>query len=77
IGVLPGVHGSALFTRGETQALVVSTFGSDRDAQLVESLVGIDKCRYMLNYNFPTYSVGEGVMVVLARKRREFGHAIL
>ena len=77
IGVLPGVHGSALFTRGETQALVVTTLGSDRDAQLVESLDGIEKCRYMLHYNFPPYSVGECGMVGMAPKRREIGHANL
>lgn len=77
IGVLPGVHGSALFTRGETQALVVTTLGSDRDAQLVESLDGIEKSRYMLHYNFPPYSVGECGMVGMAPKRREIGHANL
>lgn len=77
IGVLPNVHGSALFTRGETQALVVTTLGSDRDAQLIESLDGIDKARYMLHYNFPPYSVGEAGAVGLAPKRREVGHANL
>ncbi|QIW09793.1 polyribonucleotide nucleotidyltransferase [Francisella sp. LA112445] len=77
IGVLPGVHGSALFTRGETQALVVTTLGSDRDAQLVESLDGMEKSRYMLHYNFPPYSVGECGMVGMAPKRREIGHANL
>ena len=77
IGVLSGVHGSALFTRGETQALVVTTLGSDRDAQLVESLDGIEKCRYMLHYNFPPYSVGECGMVGMVPKRREIGHANL
>ena len=76
-GVLPGVHGSALFTRGETQALVVTTLGSDRDAQLVESLDGLEKSRYMLHYNFPPYSVGECGMVGMAPKRREIGHANL
>ncbi|MDE4978099.1 polyribonucleotide nucleotidyltransferase, partial [Francisella tularensis subsp. holarctica] len=75
IVVLPGVHGSALFTRGETQAIVVTTLGSDRDAQLVESLDGIEKFRYMLHYNFPPYSVGECGMVCMAPKRRESGHA--
>lgn len=75
--MLPGVHGSALFTRGETQALVVTTLGSDRDAQLVESLDGIEKSRYMLHYNFPPYSVGECGMVGMAPKRREIGHANL
>ncbi|QIV94756.1 polyribonucleotide nucleotidyltransferase [Allofrancisella frigidaquae] len=77
IGVLPGAHGSALFTRGETQALVVTTLGSDRDAQLVESLDGVEKARYMLHYNFPPYSVGECGMVGMAPKRREIGHANL
>ena len=77
VGVLPGVHGSALFTRGETQALVVTTLGSDRDAQLVESLDGMEKSRYMLHYNFPPYSVGECGMVGMAPKRREIGHGAL
>jgi polyribonucleotide nucleotidyltransferase len=77
VGVLPGVHGSALFTRGETQALVITTLGSDRDAQLVESLDGMTKSRYMLHYNFPPYSVGECGMVGMAPKRREVGHANL
>jgi len=77
VGVLPGVHGSALFTRGETQALLVTTLGSDRDAQLVESLDGMEKSRYMLHYNFPPYSVGECGMVGMAPKRREVGHANL
>ncbi|AXA34024.1 polyribonucleotide nucleotidyltransferase [Francisella adeliensis] len=76
-GVLPGVHGSALFTRGETQALVVTTLGSDRDAQMVESLDGMERSRYMLHYNFPPYSVGECGMVGMAPKRREIGHANL
>ncbi len=76
-GVLPNAHGSALFTRGETQALVVTTLGSDRDAQLVESLDGLEKSRYMLHYNFPPYSVGECGMVGMAPKRREVGHANL
>jgi polyribonucleotide nucleotidyltransferase len=76
-GVLPQAHGSALFTRGETQALVVTTLGSDRDSQLVESLDGVDKSRYMLHYNFPPYSVGECGMVGMAPKRREVGHANL
>ncbi|AJC48761.1 polyribonucleotide nucleotidyltransferase [Allofrancisella guangzhouensis] len=76
-GILPGVHGSALFTRGETQALVVTTLGSDRDAQLVESLDGVEKARYMLHYNFPPYCVGECGMVGMAPKRREIGHANL
>jgi len=75
-GVLPKVHGSALFTRGETQALVVTTLGNDRDAQLIESLNGDRKNRYMLHYNFPPYSVGETGMIGTP-KRREIGHADL
>ena len=67
IGVLPRVHGSALFTRGETQALVAATLGSPRDAQLVEGLEGERKEGFMLHYNFPPFSVGEcGRMVPLA-----------
>jgi len=77
IGVLPQAHGSALFTRGETQALVSTTLGSDRDAQLLESLDGMKKDRFMLHYNFPPYSVGECGMVGFAPKRREIGHANL
>lgn len=76
IGVLPKAHGSALFTRGETQALVVTTLGSDRDAQLTETLDGLYKNRYMLHYNFPPYSVGETGMIGTP-KRREIGHANL
>ncbi|WHN66249.1 polyribonucleotide nucleotidyltransferase [Cysteiniphilum sp. QT6929] len=75
-GVLPKAHGSALFTRGETQALVVTTLGNDRDAQLVETLGGDKKNRYMLHYNFPPYSVGETGMIGTP-KRREIGHANL
>ena len=75
-GVLPQVHGSALFTRGETQALVVTTLGNDRDAQLIENLNGDFKNRYMLHYNFPPYSVGETGMMGTP-KRREIGHANL
>lgn len=75
-GVLPKAHGSALFTRGETQALVVTTLGNDRDAQLIEELNGNTKNRYMLHYNFPPYSVGETGMMGTP-KRREIGHANL
>ncbi len=75
-GVLPKAHGSALFTRGETQALVVATLGNDRDAQLVETLSGDKKNRYMLHYNFPPFSVGETGMIGTP-KRREIGHANL
>ncbi|MCL4152583.1 UNVERIFIED_CONTAM: hypothetical protein GTU68_047779, partial [Idotea baltica] len=58
-GVLPKAHGSALFTRGETQAIVVATLGSQRDAQLIDALEGSRKDHFMLHYNFPPYSVGE------------------
>lgn len=75
-GILPKAHGSALFTRGETQALVVTTLGNDRDAQLIEELNGNTKNRYMLHYNFPPYSVGETGMIGTP-KRREIGHANL
>lgn len=76
IGVLPRVHGSALFTRGETQALVAATLGSPRDAQLVEGLEGERKESFMLHYNFPPFSVGEcGRMG--ATGRREIGHGRL
>ncbi len=76
IGVLPKVHGSALFTRGETQALVVATLGSARDAQIIDALEGEHKDNFMLHYNFPPYSVGEcGRMG--ATGRREVGHGRL
>ncbi len=76
VGVLPKVHGSALFTRGETQALVVATLGSARDAQLIDALEGERKDSFMLHYNFPPYSVGEcGRMG--ATGRREIGHGRL
>lgn len=76
IGVLPRVHGSSLFTRGETQALVAATLGSPRDAQLVEGLEGERKEAFMLHYNFPPFSVGEcGRMG--ATGRREIGHGRL
>ena len=75
-GVLPRTHGSALFTRGETQALVVTTLGTGRDAQLIDSLDGEDKDKFMLHYNFPPYCVGEtGFMS--GPKRREIGHGKL
>ena len=57
--VLPRTHGSALFTRGETQALVVATLGTERDAQIIDALEGEAKDHFMLHYNFPPYSVGE------------------
>lgn len=75
-GVLPKTHGSALFTRGETQALVVATLGAIRDAQLIEGLSGTMKDAFMLHYNFPPFSVGEtGFMS--GPKRREIGHGRL
>lgn len=75
-GVLPKAHGSALFTRGETQALVVTTLGALRDSQFIEDLQGSRKDPFMLHYNFPPYSVGEtGFMS--GPKRREIGHGRL
>ncbi len=76
VGVLPRAHGSALFTRGETQAIVVTTLGTGRDAQLVDALEGQRKDPFMLHYNFPPYCVGEtGFMS--GPKRREIGHGRL
>lgn len=75
-GVLPKAHGSALFTRGETQALVVTTLGAVRDAQLIEGLEGSRKESFMLHYNFPPFSVGETGMMS-GPKRREIGHGKL
>ena len=76
VGILPKAHGSALFTRGETQALVVTTLGAVRDSQLIEGLAGSHKEGFMLHYNFPPYSVGEtGFMS--GPKRREIGHGRL
>ncbi len=76
IGVLPRVHGSALFTRGETQALVSATLGTTDDAQRMESYEGEQKRRFMLHYNFPPFSVGEtGRMTGVGR--REIGHGAL
>ncbi|MGZ8225924.1 MAG: polyribonucleotide nucleotidyltransferase [Methylococcaceae bacterium] len=75
-GVLPRTHGSALFTRGETQALVVATLGTQRDAQIIDALLGEYKEPFMLHYNFPPYSVGETGMVG-SPKRREIGHGRL
>jgi len=76
VGVLPRTHGSALFTRGETQAIVVTTLGTGRDAQLVDALEGTYKENFMMHYNFPPYSVGE-VGRVGTPKRREIGHGRL
>ena len=76
VGVLPRAHGSALFTRGETQALVVATLGTGRDAQLIDAIEGERKDPFMLHYNFPPYCVGEtGFMG--SPKRREIGHGRL
>ena len=76
VGVLPRVHGSALFTRGETQALVTATLGTTDDAQRMESYEGEQKRRFMLHYNFPPFSVGEvGRMGGVGR--REIGHGAL
>lgn len=75
-GVLPRVHGSALFTRGETQALVVATLGTGRDAQIIDALEGEIKDNFMLHYNFPPYSVGETGQIG-SPKRREIGHGKL
>jgi len=75
-GVLPRTHGSALFTRGETQAVVVATLGTDRDSQIIDALDGEMRDRFMLHYNFPPYCVGEtGFMG--SPKRREIGHGKL
>ncbi|MEW5250166.1 polyribonucleotide nucleotidyltransferase [Microbulbifer sp. 2201CG32-9] len=76
VGVLPKGHGSALFTRGETQALVVATLGATRDAQIIDALEGERKDYFMLHYNFPPYSVGEAGRVG-ATGRREIGHGRL
>ena len=76
LGVLPRTHGSALFTRGETQALVVSTLGTERDAQLIDAIEGEYKQPFMLHYNFPPYCVGETGRVG-SPKRREIGHGNL
>ncbi len=75
-GVLPRTHGSALFTRGETQALVVTTLGTSRDAQIIDAIQGERKEHFMLHYNFPPFSVGETGRVG-SPKRREIGHGRL
>src|SRR5690606_11598624 len=75
-GVLPRTHGSALFTRGETQALVVATLGTGRDEQIIDALQGEYKDRFMLHYNFPPYCTGETGRVGTP-KRREIGHGRL
>ncbi|WP_372769268.1 polyribonucleotide nucleotidyltransferase [Pseudoalteromonas sp.] len=75
-GVLPRTHGSAIFTRGETQALVTATLGTERDAQMIDDLTGTKTDRFMLHYNFPPYCVGETGFVG-SPKRREIGHGNL
>jgi polyribonucleotide nucleotidyltransferase len=75
-GILPRTHGSALFTRGETQAIVAATLGTERDAQMIDELSGLTNSRFMLHYNFPPYCVGETGMVG-SPKRREIGHGRL
>lgn len=76
VGVLPRTHGSALFTRGETQALVVTTLGTERDAQVIDAITGEYKDNFLFNYNFPPYSVGETGRFG-SPKRREIGHGRL
>jgi len=76
VGVLPRTHGSALFTRGETQALVVTSLGTGRDAQIIDAIEGERKDPFLFHYNFPPYSVGE-VGRVGSPKRREVGHGRL
>ena len=75
VGILPRVHGSALFTRGETQAIVTTTLGTSDDEQKIESLDGLQKERFMLHYNFPPFSVGETGRI--GTGRREIGHGKL
>ncbi len=75
VGILPRVHGSALFTRGETQAIVTTTLGTSDDEQRIESLEGLQRERFMLHYNFPPFSVGE--VGRIGTGRREIGHGKL
>ena len=75
-GILPRTHGSAVFTRGETQAIVAATLGTERDAQMIDDLQGKRDSRFMLHYNFPPYCVGETGMIG-SPKRREIGHGRL
>ncbi|MDF1655216.1 MAG: polyribonucleotide nucleotidyltransferase [Coxiellaceae bacterium] len=76
LGILPRVHGSALFTRGETQAIVTTTLGTDRDALRIDSIMGDKTDPFLLHYNFPPYCVGETGMM-MGPKRREIGHGKL
>ena len=75
VGILPRTHGSALFTRGETQAIVTATLGTSDDEQRIESLDGLQRERFMLHYNFPPFSVGETGRI--GTGRREIGHGKL
>ena len=75
-GVLPRTHGSAIFTRGETQALAVATLGTERDAQIIDDITGERTDHFLFHYNFPPYSVGETGMIG-SPKRREIGHGRL
>ena len=76
VGVLPRTHGSSLFTRGETQALVTATLGTKQDAQHIEGLTGEIEKRFMLHYNFPPFSTGEA-KPLRGASRREIGHGTL
>lgn len=76
VGILPRTHGSALFTRGETQALVTTTLGTEKDSQVIDALEGERKEAFLLHYNFPPYCVGE-IAQVGSPKRREIGHGRL
>src|SRR5208282_5336191 len=76
VGILPRAHGSALFTRGETQALVVTTLGTGQDEQIIDALAGEYREPFMLHYNFPPYSVGETGRMG-SPGRREIGHGKL
>ncbi|OGP33847.1 MAG: polyribonucleotide nucleotidyltransferase [Deltaproteobacteria bacterium GWC2_65_14] len=76
VGILPRTHGSALFTRGETQVLVTATLGTSQDEQRIDSLLGDTTKSFMLHYNFPPFSVGE-VKMLRAPARREVGHGVL
>ena len=76
VGLLPRVHGSSLFTRGETQAMVLTTLGTERDEQRIESIYGERFRSFILHYNFPPYSVGEAKRLG-GPGRREIGHGAL
>ena len=76
VGVLPRVHGSSLFTRGETQAIVAVTLGTARDGQVIDAVAGEYKEHFLFHYNFPPYSVGEAGRM-MGPKRREIGHGRL